>query len=78
MFITFISTSSLIKNFEKLTIVCGGHLMYGNIFLRKEKGSYVYYVGLGETLCLLIGLLRCVHTWVRDSSVESLNTILVI
>jgi hypothetical protein len=52
--------------------------MYGNIFLRKEKGSYVYYVGLGETLCLLIGLLRCVHTWVRDSSVESLNTILVI
>jgi hypothetical protein len=30
--------------------------MYVNIFRRNEKGSYAYYLGLGETLCLLIGL----------------------
>jgi hypothetical protein len=52
--------------------------MFGNIFLRKEKGSYALLCRLRRDLMFTYRTLRCVHTWVRDSSVESLNTILVI
>jgi len=44
------------KHLEKICSVCGGHLIPMNFPLRNWEGYYAYSPGVGEKLCLLIGV----------------------